>query len=85
MSKFKTYSVETADVCFMVHIYEEASGSYLAEYVGATPKFAQLVPPGGAIPVQQDVPGRKLRGADLDELFEQVCAAIVERHGAITH
>jgi hypothetical protein len=83
MKKVKGYHVETADIRFMIDIYEEPSGSYMAEYFGATPKFAQVMQPGGAMPMMQDVPGGKLRDNDIDELFERACAEIVRQHGNI--
>lgn len=47
MKKVKNYDIETANARFDLTIYKKSDGSgFVGEYVGTTPKFAQVIQPG---------------------------------------
>jgi hypothetical protein len=69
MKKIKAYDIETTIARFELTIYEKLDGSgFVGEYFGTTPKFAQVIPPGGKVPIMKDIGDGKV----TDSSFEQV-------------
>lgn len=79
MKKVKNYDIETANARFDLTIYKKSDGSgFVGEYVGTTPKFAQVIQPGGKTPMMKEIGQGKATGSSIGQV-EQQCRAEIEK------
>lgn len=78
MKKLIAYEIETTNARFELTIYEKPDNTFVGEYSGTTPKFAQMMRPGGELPMMKDVNGGKITNSSIEKV-EVKCREEIEK------